>query len=266
MKTNHLLRLFPFFAAVIALACLPVPSFAQRGGGHGGGGGFHGGGGASFHGGGGASFHGGSVSSYGGGHYYGGGAYHGGYGGYHGGGYYGWRGRYWGYPGYGYGWGWGWGLGFGWPYSYGWGYPYGYGYSPYYYYAPYPYYDPNYCPPGYTCTYNGNGDPPPAPNAAPNNGHDPASPGGASSANPSGYAGAYESNAPILSVDHINATPSNYQTVQPAVLKNRSLTPRVENAMRSLREMPPFAREREIETGRYSQFSPQEKKLLRNMN
>jgi hypothetical protein len=36
--------------------------------------------------------------------------------------------------------------------------------------------------------------------------------------------------------------------------------------MRSLREMPPFAREREIETGRYSQFSPQEKKLLRNMN
>jgi len=37
------------------------------------------------------------------------------------------------------------------------------------------------------------------------------------------------------------------------------------NAMRALREMPPFAREREIEHGRYSQFSAEERELLRNM-
>jgi hypothetical protein len=30
--------------------------------------------------------------------------------------------------------------------------------------------------------------------------------------------------------------------------------------------MPPFAREREIETGRYSHFSPEERELLRSMN
>jgi hypothetical protein len=29
--------------------------------------------------------------------------------------------------------------------------------------------------------------------------------------------------------------------------------------------MPPFAREREIETGRYSHYSPQEKQLLRSV-
>jgi hypothetical protein len=37
-------------------------------------------------------------------------------------------------------------------------------------------------------------------------------------------------------------------------------------AMRALREMPPFAREREIDFGRYSHFSPQERELLRNLD
>ena len=36
------------------------------------------------------------------------------------------------------------------------------------------------------------------------------------------------------------------------------------NAMRALHEMPPFAREREIEHGRYSHFSPEEREMLRN--
>jgi hypothetical protein len=40
----------------------------------------------------------------------------------------------------------------------------------------------------------------------------------------------------------------------------------MQNAVRALREMPPYAREREIETGRYSQYSPAEKKLLRSVN
>jgi hypothetical protein len=36
------------------------------------------------------------------------------------------------------------------------------------------------------------------------------------------------------------------------------------NAMRALHEMPPFAREREIEQGRFSHFSPEERDMLRN--
>jgi hypothetical protein len=42
------------------------------------------------------------------------------------------------------------------------------------------------------------------------------------------------------------------------------LRPEVQKALRRLSEMPPFAREREIETGRYSQFSAEEKQVLRN--
>jgi hypothetical protein len=37
-------------------------------------------------------------------------------------------------------------------------------------------------------------------------------------------------------------------------------------AARALREMPPFAREREIDFGRYSNFTPQEQELLRKMD
>jgi len=50
-------------------------------------------------------------------------------------------------------------------------------------------------------------------------------------------------------------------------LKPSSDPPRREvlNAMRALREMPPFAREREIEHGRYSHFSAEERELLRNV-
>jgi hypothetical protein len=36
------------------------------------------------------------------------------------------------------------------------------------------------------------------------------------------------------------------------------------NAMRALHEMPPFAREREIDHGRFSHFSPEERELLKN--
>jgi hypothetical protein len=56
----------------------------------------------------------------------------------------------------------------------------------------------------------------------------------------------------------------------PAITSNgqleRSSAPRREvlNAMRALHEMPPFAREREIEQGRYSHFSPEEREMLRN--
>jgi hypothetical protein len=36
------------------------------------------------------------------------------------------------------------------------------------------------------------------------------------------------------------------------------------NAMRALHEMPPYAREREIDHGRFSHFSPEEREMLRN--
>jgi len=38
----------------------------------------------------------------------------------------------------------------------------------------------------------------------------------------------------------------------------------MQKALQRLREMPPFAREREIDTGRYRQFSLEEKQILRN--
>jgi hypothetical protein len=41
--------------------------------------------------------------------------------------------------------------------------------------------------------------------------------------------------------------------------------PEVQAAMRALREMPPFARQREIETGRYSHFTAEERALLRSV-
>jgi hypothetical protein len=42
------------------------------------------------------------------------------------------------------------------------------------------------------------------------------------------------------------------------------LRPEVQKALQRSREMPPFARERENETGRYRQFSSEEKQILRN--
>jgi hypothetical protein len=270
MKKSTFLKVLFGIIAFVALGCLPAPVLAQRGGG-----GHGGGGGGGFHGGGGGSFHGGSVGGFhGGGAYsgYRGGGYYGGYrGGYYGGrgGYYGWGGRYWGYPRYGYGWG----FGFGWPY-WGWGYPYGgyYGYSPWGYSA-YPYYYYQSCPPGYSCPDNGNDDPPPA-NSNPKSDDAPPQPGRPSS--PGGTASMYddtgsavgpESESRILSVDRITATPSSYRVVRhPNTKPNIPASPQVQSAMRALREMPPFVREREIETGRYSHFSPQEKELLRSVD
>ena len=268
MNKSTLLIVLCVVAACVALGFSPQTAFAQRGG-HGGGGGFHGGGGGGFHGGAAGGFHGGGgghygysgghsyVGNHGGGHYGGHGGYgwHGGYGrhgGYHG------HGGYWGYPHYGYGWGWGWGFGFGWPY-WGWGYPYGYGYSPWYY-TPYYNYYPYYCPPGYACPPNGNDDPPP-PNPSPKSGSNPATPY-------RNYAtsnvAALRSRGAVRSIDRITATPSNYQVAHTRQ-QNPALRPEVQSAMRALREMPPFARQREIETGRYSHFSAGEREILRNL-
>jgi len=71
---------------------------------------------------------------------------------------------------------------------------------------------------------------------------------------------------PILSTDRITTTPSNYQVAHSTTRQNPPVRHEVQSAMRALREMPPFAREREIETGRYSHFSPEERELLRSIN
>jgi hypothetical protein len=269
-----------FVLVAIALGWLPQPALAQHGG-HGRGGGFHGGGGGGFHGR--VGVYAGGHSGYGG-HYYSGyrGGYYGGRGYYRGRGSYGWGygrgGRYWG-RGYGYGWGWGWGFGFGWPY-WGWGYPYGYYYNPWYYapnpynsYSHYPDPDPN----------NGDDDPPPAgPNAPPepnqkvpikswglpSPGEDTANANYANS-----NVAALAPRRPVISVDRIGVTPSSFRTTRSipdrsttkwaAPQPDAALRPETQRALQRLREMPPFAREREIETGRYRQLSSEDKQILR---
>jgi hypothetical protein len=300
MKKITLVRAVFVLVALMMLSWLPQSALAQRGG-HGGGGGFHGGGGGGFHGGGGAAFHGGggfsagSRSAFVGGRSYGGyrGGYYGGRGGYGWGGRgYGWGGRgyWWGgrYWGGGYGYGWGWGVGFGWPYwGWGWGYPYAY-YSPWYY-APGPYYSyPNYGPSDPTANPdpdNGNGNPPANPGTRPlPNQNGPAKswrppvPGGAPNTSYTNSAAAAP-REPVLSVDRMSVTassyraagsiPAHYTTERATMLRaaaqgDAPLRPEVQKALQRLREMPPFAREREIETGRYRQFSPEEKQILRN--
>jgi len=69
----------------------------------------------------------------------------------------------------------------------------------------------------------------------------------------------------------MSLTPSSYRaalSIPERVTQqaNVALRPEMQKALQRLREMPPFAREREIETGPYSYFSPQEKELLRSVN
>jgi hypothetical protein len=74
------------------------------------------------------------------------------------------------------------------------------------------------------------------------------------------------SRGPILSIDRITATPSNYQLAHSSTQQNPQVRPEVRRAMQALREMPPFARQREIETGRYSHFSAEEREILRSLD
>jgi hypothetical protein len=267
MKNSSLLRVFWVVVACVALGWVPKSVFAQHGGGgHGGGGGFHGGGGGGFHGSVGGFHGGGGHYAYGGGHY--GGYYGRGYYGWHGG-YYGRRG-YWGYPGYGrygyrYGYGWGFGFGLGWPYWY----PYGYGYSPWWY-APnyYPYY--YNAPYGYPYPYNGSGDPPPpdpgakSPDnspAKPSRDPAPESPQGTYSARRN--VAAFAPTAPLHTASGTIATGSDYRPAH----SEQQLPPlrrEVQNALRVMREMPPFAFQRRIDSGLYKDFTPEERALLNN--
>jgi len=258
MKKSSLLRVFCVVVACVALGMAPKSVFAQRGGGHGGGGGFHGGVGG-FHGGGGSY-------AYGGGRY--GGYYGRGYYGRRGGYYYG-RGGYRGYPGYGrygygYGYGWGFGLGFGWGWPYG--YPYGYGYSPWWYA---PGYYPYYAPYGYPYPYNGDDAPPrdPGPKSRDNAPVKPSrgpAPESAPNANAmSASIPASTPTAPLYPTGGTTATASDYRPAH----TEQQLPPtrrEVQDAIRAAGEMPPYAFQRRIDSGRYSDFTPEERELVNN--
>ncbi len=267
--------------SLVLIICAPQ-AFA-RGGGHGGGGfgggGFHGGGGGfhggggGFHGGGGG-FHGGGGGFHGGGGgFHGGGGWHsGGYGGWHGGGYgwggHGWGGHGWGgngWGGWGSGWGWGFGAGFGWGLGWGsyWGgYPYAYPYPYYYYPNPYYYsYDPYYYDGPYSSArqapgpYNANtgGDWQQQDTSIHETDNRPASLVTTKATTP---------RPPVSSRSASNAGAS-YRTASFAGQQLAGLRPQARNVMQALLAMPPAARRRQVESGRYSSFSPEEQELFR---
>jgi hypothetical protein len=262
MKKSNLFRVLCIVVTSVVLICVPESSFAAGGHGGGGGGGFHGGGGGGgFHGGGfGGGFHGGGFGGYHAG--WGGAGGRGGWGGY------GWRGgwggyggRGWGYPGWGYA-GWGVGVGFGWGWGSYWaGYPYAYGYPyyPYYpysygnpYYPYYPYYGPAANAPADPDGYNrGNQDP-----------HDNVERQNSSYRGPQGSPNV--NNTPTMrfashkttgDTDSAKYWLSNYQ--QHTVPRQE-----VRNVIQALLAMPPEARRRQIESGRYRNFSPEEQELV----
>ncbi len=242
MKKSSLLRVLCVLVTSVVLICTPESSFAA--GGHGGGGGgFHGGGfGGGFHGGGFGGYHGG----WGGAGWHGGGGYgwHGGWGGY------GWRG--WGYPG----WGWGVGVGFGW----GWGsywaaYPYAYGYPYYYpYYPYYPYYGPDAYAPADPDRYSG-GNQDPRDNSRQQQNSRYLRPERSTGVNDKIQTMTFVNQKTAGDAGSANYWLSNYQ--QRTVPRQE-----VRNVMQALLAMPPEARRRQIESGRYRNFSPEEQELL----
>jgi len=74
--------------------------------------------------------------------------------------------------------------------------------------------------------------------------------------------------APFRSTAPSAATKGTTASVSSTQLRHLSSSQRSEvlNAMNHLREMPPFAREREINDGRYSHFTPEERQLLNHLD
>lgn len=77
---------------------------------------------------------------------------------------------------------------------------------------------------------------------------------------------ALASTAPVHPTDGTISNASNYRRAHPAMEQFPSRRREVQNAIRALREMPPYAREREIDSGRYSHFSPEEREFLRSLD
>jgi hypothetical protein len=275
------LKMFAAFVVSSALTCIPNSSFAQRGGGgfHSGGG-FHGGGfgGAGFHGGG---FRGGNFGGFHGngfsGLHNGFGAFHNGFGRFHGHGF-GDFDDFW-FPGWGWGWGFDIGFGVGWPY---WGYPYyawspgwgTYGYS-YPYYDPYPDYRYHPPDPGYAPDDRHEQDCHRAPDyrhndcapdkSKPNSESAPAQPSNTPDREPSADQNYVIASfvQPAAPASAIAAKDANLQFATDVDRTPSQLRREVRNAILLLRAMPPQARERRINSGKYDSFTPEEWQLIR---
>ncbi len=272
MNRPGILRVLFLSVVLVMLGWSTESAFAGAHGG--GGGGFHGGGGGFHGGGGGGGFHGGG--GFGGWHGGGWGGNRGGWGGYRGGYYGGWRGG-WGYGGYCCGWGFGIGFNFGPSWGY-YGYPYGYGYAPYYSYNPYYPYYPYYPNSAYPYYYAPVGGPPGYSNPAPQN---------QASGDPQSYT---QTQVEQYRVPAPQPPPSSNgltlrdATYRPAAVSYRAasaptsasgsglaraerelatMRPEVQNTIRALRAMPPSARQRQIDSGRYNNLSPQELKVVK---
>jgi hypothetical protein len=247
MNRTVLLRTVAVAVVFVTLGVAPHASFAQRGT-HGMGGGFHVGGG----------FHGGN-----------------GFGGFRGGFYGGHRG-FWGYPGNGYGVSFGFGFG---PY---WGaYPYWwYGYGPwwgpsaYYPYNPYYYSDatsPSYRPDCRNSPDYRHDDVPPS-SSNPDRDNAPAEPSSipVPEASPdqdtvTTYSVTYRPLIPSDRTDRSKRVGNNYQVAGfSAQQLSSGLRPAVRNAIQALRAMPPWAQQRWLHSGHYDNFTPQERKLLKD--
>jgi len=272
------------------------------GGFHGGGGGFHGGGGSGFRSGGGfgGSRGGGGFGGFRGGRSFGG-FNNGGFGGFRGGrGFGGFRGDrfFGGFGGYPFFADFDFGFGF-WPY---WGaYPYWYGYGPgwgpYAYYSPYDYPDypydaprdryrgydrdrrdrddrdrDNRCRPDYRHPDNRCNDGSPDtskpsgenPSARPSNTFEPEISPDRNYVT-SNFADDRSADSNPHFIVATSTVASNYQLANSTSQQLPStLRPAVRNVIRALRAMPPDARERQLNSGRYDSFSPEERELLNN--
>jgi hypothetical protein len=74
----------------------------------------------------------------------------------------------------------------------------------------------------------------------------------------------------------MSVTPSSYRAARSILERSTMeqatpqadtpLRPEMQKALQRLREMPPYARQREIDFGRYSNFSAEERELLRSLD
>jgi hypothetical protein len=71
-----------------------------------------------------------------------------------------------------------------------------------------------------------------------------------------------EATTPPVSASH-QAFAASYQTASSTTKQLAALRPQARNVMRALLAMPPEARQRQVESGRYSNFSPEEQELFR---
>ncbi|HME35269.1 MAG TPA: hypothetical protein VKF84_08525 [Candidatus Sulfotelmatobacter sp.] len=297
MTKSIALRVLCAALFLVMIGWAPQSAIAQRGGHGGGGGGFHGGGGggwarggswgggSSWHGGGwsgGSAWRGGTVWR-GGSVWRGGNAW--GWGGWRGSG---WRGGFWGSPGWGNSWAFS--VGFNWGPSWGgFGSPFFFGpvwAPPFVVLSPAPVFvpatpvfvptapadfadssSPNNDGFAYASSQSSNYVPDTSPaqqyRAPAPRTNAPAPPHPPAASSVTIRDASYTSPAPQYA-RAATATSSNYRPASSTARQLPPLRPEVQNVIRALRAMPPWARERQIDSGRYSNLTPQELQIVRH--